>query len=101
MCEPWATDGFVCIAVDIQHSISATRKKNHKVTRYPGGGEIHFVWGDARSWKPEDFDADFFQKSIKSDLFHVSPVCTNLAGSGGAILEYEGLANAHRWLIAL
>lgn len=90
MVRPWAEAGYVCICVDIQHSIRATRSKKHVVEKV-GVGEIHFVWGDARSWKPSMFCRNFF------DLYDIAfvacfPVCTNLAGSGAQDWELKGLA---------
>lgn len=86
MARPWAEAGVTCICVDIQHSIRATRAKKHRVEN-----GIHFVWGDARSWKPSMFDKDFFQKYY---IVFVAcfPTCTNLAGSGAQDWELKGLA---------
>jgi hypothetical protein len=81
MARPWAEAGYVCICVDIQHSIRATMRKAHKIERFEGGGDIHFIWGDARSWKPRDFDNNFFQKYYIA-FVACFPVCTQLAGSG-------------------
>lgn len=91
MAEPWAEAGYLCICVDIQHSIRATRKGKHEVKRFEGGGEIHFLYGDGRSWKPSMFDRDF---SKKYEIVFVAcfPVCTNLAGSGAQDWELKGLA---------
>lgn len=91
MARPWAEAGCVCICVDIQHSIRATRSKKHKIEKFPSGGEIHFVYGDARSWKPSYFDTEF---RLKYELVFVAcfPVCTNLAGSGAQDWKLKGLA---------
>lgn len=40
--QPWAEAGVECFCVDVQHSIRRDRRE----------GNIHFVWGDARSWIP-------------------------------------------------
>ena len=77
---PWAEAGYTTICVDIQHSIRATKKGNYTVKPYEGGGSIHFVYGDARSWTPLHFDIDFFMK-YKIVFVACFPVCTNLAGS--------------------
>lgn len=45
MVKPWAEAGFECWCVDIQHSIRRDR------TVRVGMGCIHYVWGDARSWR--------------------------------------------------
>ena len=84
MARPWAEAGYICICVDIQHSVRATRARKHKVEHYEGGGQIHFVYGDARSWKPSMFDKDFFQK-YRIAFVACFPVCTNLAGSGNMV----------------
>jgi hypothetical protein len=81
MALPWAEGGYTCICVDIQHSIRATKKRNHKIERFEGGGEIHFVFGDARSWTPLHFDEQFFQRYYLA-FVACFPVCTNVAGSG-------------------
>lgn len=81
MARPWAENGYICICVDTQHSIRATRVGKHKVERFEGGGEIHFVHGDARSWTPVHFCNDFF-KVYKICFVACFPVCTNLSGSG-------------------
>lgn len=91
MARPWAENGYTCICVDIQHSIRATKKGQHKVERFEGGGEIHYVWGDARSWKPSQFDKEFHKK-YRICFVACFPVCTNLAGSGAQDWELKGLA---------
>lgn len=92
MVKPWADAGCICICVDIQHSIRATRKKRYaKVEQSYMGGMTYFVYGDARSWKPSDFDRDFHKKYF---IVFVAcfPVCTNLAGSGAQDWKLKGLA---------
>ena len=42
MVKPWAEDGWTCYCVDIQHSIRRDRVE----------GNIHYVFGDVRSWTP-------------------------------------------------
>ncbi|RYZ24781.1 MAG: hypothetical protein EOP49_45515, partial [Sphingobacteriales bacterium] len=91
MAEPWAEAGYVCVCVDIQHPIRATRAKRHVVRRFDSGGEIHFVWGDARSWKPSQFDRFFFD-NYRICFVACFPVCTNLAGSGSQDWQLKGLA---------
>lgn len=90
MAEPWAVAGCTCICVDVQHSPRATKARRWK-TKTIGDGEIHFLYGDARSWKPEMFDIDFYQKY---HIVFVScfPPCTNLAGSGSQDWQLKGLA---------
>jgi hypothetical protein len=92
MARPWAEAGCICICVDLHknNSIRATNKGNHRVEKV-GAGEIHFVWGDARSWKPSQFDKHFFSKY---EIVFVAcfPVCTNLAGSGAQDWGLKGLA---------
>lgn len=91
MAEPWAEAGSTCICVDIQHSIRATRKRKWEVKNYPSGGSIHFMYGDARSWKPRDFCPEFFKRYYIA-FVACFPVCTNLAGSGAQDWELKGLA---------
>lgn len=64
MAEPWAEAGYVCYCVDVQHL--------QRVDRIVGN--IHFVWGDARSWCPP----------ANLDIAFVAgfPPCTHVAGSG-------------------
>lgn len=85
MVRPWAEAGYICICVDIQHSI-----RKPKVEKFEGGGEIWYVWGDARSWKPSQFDKDFHSKY---EIVFVAcfPVCTNLAGSGARDWDIKGI----------
>lgn len=90
MVRPWAEAGYICICVDIQHSIRATKSHKHVVEKV-GCGEIHFVWGDARSWKPSTFDRNFFDK-YEIAFVACFPVCTNLAGSGAQDWELKGIA---------
>ena len=81
MARPWAENGVICICVDLQHSIRATRAGKHTIQKFEGGGEIHFVHGDARSWTPLNFNPDFFR--LYWIVFVAGfPVCTNVAGSG-------------------
>lgn len=91
MARPWAESGYTCICVDIQHSIRATIKGKHKVEYFEGGGQIHFVYGDARSWKPSQFDKDFHRK-YQIMFVACFPVCTNLCGSGSQDWKQKGLA---------
>lgn len=81
MARPWAEAGYTCICVDIQHPIRATRRRAWKVEHYEGGGSIHFMYGDARSWKPRDFDKDFFKRYYIA-FVACFPVCTDVSGSG-------------------
>ena len=91
MARPWAENGYTCICVDIQHSIRATIKNKHKVDYFEGGGEIHYVYGDARSWKPSQFSKEFHKK-YAIEFVACFPVCTNMAGSGAQDWELKGLA---------
>jgi hypothetical protein len=91
MAEPWAEAGYVCLCIDIQNSIRATKYGRHKIKKIPDGGEIHYLWGDARSWKPSMFDKHFHQK-YEIAFVACFPVCTNLAGSGAQDWELKGLA---------
>lgn len=66
--EPWAEAGFECWCVDIQHSIRSPRTVPH------GRGNIHFVWGDARTWRPPE--------GLRIRFAAAFPPCTHVAGSG-------------------
>lgn len=71
MVRPWAEAGWVCICVDIQHSIRAPRYEA------VGDGAISFVWGDVRSWTP----------SARPAIIFGFPPCTDLAVSGARDFE--------------
>ncbi len=74
--EPWAEAGYECFCVDIQHSIRRPRFAKR------GAGVIHFVWGDARSWKP-----------VTPISFLMGfPPCTNTANSGARDFKTKGPA---------
>lgn len=72
MAEPWAAAGVECYCVDIQHSIRRTMSD----------GKVHFVWGDARSWRPPE----------GLDILFVAafPPCTHTAVSGARDFEKKG-----------
>jgi hypothetical protein len=72
MAEPWAAHGYECWCVDIEHSIRRERV----------AGNIHFVWGDARTFrrpttKPIAFFAAF-------------PPCTHVSGAGARDFAVKG-----------
>lgn len=72
MALPWAEAGCQCWCVDVQHSIRRERVE----------GNIHFVWGDVRSWQPpEGLDIRFVA---------AFPPCTNVAGSGARDFSTKG-----------
>jgi len=62
MVKPWADAGHQCVCVDLQHSI----RKSKQV------GNIKYVWGDIRSWFPDERPAIIF----------AFPPCTDLSVSG-------------------
>lgn len=70
MLKPWARHGYHCICVDTQHSIRHNTVKDN----------IHYVWGDCRSWVPP------YQPFI---LFAFPP-CTHLASSGARDFKKKG-----------
>lgn len=90
MARPWAEAGYICFCIDIVHSIRATRSGKHKVELFEGGGEIHYLYGDARSWSPTKWKSDFFQL-YKIRFVACFPVCTNLAGSGSQDWIQKGI----------
>lgn len=73
MAEPWAEAGYQCYCVDVQHSIRRERVE----------GNIHFVWGDVRSWKPPVGSRVVFLGAF--------PPCTHVAGSGARDFKTKGL----------
>lgn len=90
--RPWAEAGIECWCVDIDHSIRRDRVE----------GNIHFVWGDVRSWHPPQG-----RKIIFVGAF---PPCTHVAVSGArdfakkrgmmlrdAIETYEAACQAIAW----
>jgi len=64
MAQPWAEAGYECYCVDVQHSIRRDRYDRN----------VHYVWGDARSWCPPE--------SLKIVFVAGFPPCTHLAVSG-------------------
>lgn len=70
--QPWAEAGIECYCVDVQHSIRRDRRE----------GNINFVWGDVRSWRPPAGRRIVFVASM-------SP-CTHVAGSGARDFEKKG-----------
>ena len=64
MVRPWSEAGFTCYCVDTAHSIRRDRVE----------GNIHYVWGDVRSWTPPP-------GVVPRILFGFSP-CTDLTGAG-------------------
>lgn len=69
--RPWAEAGFACYCVDVQHSIRNDRSD----------GNIHFVWGDVRSWEPP----------ARVAFISAFPPCTHLARSGAQDWPKKGL----------
>lgn len=74
MVRDWADAGYECWCVDTQHSIRRERID----------GNIHYVWGDARSWHPPE------NRNL-AILFAFFP-CTHVARSGARDFETKGLA---------
>lgn len=74
--EPWATAGYECFCVDVQHSIR--RERVEKV----GFGLVHFVWGDARTWRPPG--------GAKIAFVGAFPPCTHVANSGARDWAIKG-----------
>lgn len=72
MAAPWAEAGIECYCVDIAHSIRNPRRE----------GNIHFVWGDARTWRPPHGSRVIFGAAF--------PVCTNVAVSGARDFATKG-----------
>jgi hypothetical protein len=72
MARPWANAGYRCYCVDIQHSIRKDRIE----------GNIHYVWGDVRSWT--------YPRGIRPIFGASFTECTNVAGSGARDFEKKG-----------
>lgn len=70
--KPWAEAGYLCYAVDVQHSIRRDRRE----------GNIVYVWGDARSWTPPTGCRLVFGMAW--------PPCTHVAGSGARDWKIKG-----------
>lgn len=71
--KPWAEAGYECYCVDVQHSIRKERVE----------GNIHYVWGDVRSWAPPAREGIAFVAAF--------PPCTHLAVSGARDFKTKGL----------
>ena len=72
MVEPWAEAGYECFCVDTQHSIRKERID----------GNTHFVWGDARTWRPPQGKKIIFAAAF--------PPCTNTAVAGARDFAIKG-----------
>lgn len=72
MAEPWAAAGYRCICVDVQHSIRRERVD----------GNISFVWGDVRTWRPP--------AGVRPVFVAAFPPCTHVAGSGARDFATKG-----------
>jgi hypothetical protein len=72
MAKPWAEAGIRCYCVDVQHSIRADRVE----------GNIHYVWGDVRAWRPP--------AGIRPVFGAAFTPCTDVAGSGARDFEKKG-----------
>ena len=72
MAKPWAEAGIRCYCVDVQHSIRSDRVE----------GNIHYVWGDVRNWRPPAEVRPIFGAAFTP--------CTDVAGSGARDFEKKG-----------
>lgn len=72
MAAPWAAAGIRCYCVDIAHSIRKDRVE----------GNIHYVWGDMRSWTPP--------RGVRPIFVGCFPPCTNDANSGARDFQKKG-----------
>ena len=72
MARPWAQAGIRCYCVDVQHLIRKDRVE----------GNIHFVWGDVRSYRPPADVRPIFGAAFTP--------CTDVAGSGARDFEKKG-----------
>lgn len=69
--QPWADAGWTCYCVDFVHSIRRERIE----------GNVHFVWGDCRSWFPPE----------RPGFLMAFPPCTDLAVSGARDFNTKGI----------
>lgn len=72
MAEPWADAGYECWCVDIQHSIRVPRRV----------GNINFVWGDVRTWRPPEGQHIAFVAAF--------PPCTHISNAGARDFATKG-----------
>lgn len=72
MVKPWAEAGYECWCVDTAHSIRKERVE----------GLTHFVWGDARTWRPPEGKKIAFVAAF--------PPCTHSAVSGARDYKIKG-----------
>ena len=72
MLRDWADAGIECYCVDVQHSIRRERTE----------GKMHFVWGDARTWRPPEGRRILFVSAF--------PPCTHVAVSGARDYAMKG-----------
>lgn len=70
--EPWARAGIECWCVDTAHSIRNPRRR----------GNIRFLWGDVRTWRPPERRRIVFVGAF--------PPCTHVAGCGARDYEDKG-----------
>lgn len=73
MALPWSEAGYTCYCVDVQHSIRKERIS----------GNIHYQWGDVRSWIPPRGKRIVFVACFTP--------CTDLAVSGARDFKTKGL----------
>jgi hypothetical protein len=64
MAKPWAEAGYQCFCVDTKHTIRKDRVE----------GNVHYVWGDVRSWTVPPGYRPIFGAAFTP--------CTDVAGSG-------------------
>lgn len=64
MARPWAEAGYRCWCVDIEHSIRRDRVEDN----------IHYVWGDVRSWVPP--------AGVRPVFCAAFTPCTHVSGAG-------------------
>lgn len=72
MAQPWAEAGVECYCVDTQHSIRKDRKE----------GNLNFVWGDVRSWRPPENTEIIFAAAFTP--------CTHLTVAGARDFVKKG-----------
>jgi len=84
--KPWADAGYTCYCVDIQHSIRAEITETNQMEFSFDAGNIHYVWGDVRTWSPPEHVAGNIA------MLMAFPPCTHVAVSGARDFRTKGTA---------
>lgn len=74
IAQPWAEAGVTCYCVDVQHSIRKPKVE----------GNIHYVWGDVRTWCPP--------QDVRGRIVFgfAEPPCTHVTVAGARDFRTKG-----------